>query len=113
MLAGLIIVIPILALISFTIWCIYRCRLQTIAYIVRPRHSSVNIEKCGDRTAIETEGVATEGKSHLETLDSYFARGPTVLSGHGGGWGLTKHLTQVQRRRRYPPVDSPIDYQQK
>ena len=113
MLAGLIIVIPMLLLISFTIWCIYRSRLQTTAYLTRPSHPSVNVEKYDDRTAAETEGMATEGTSHFQIVDNYFARGPTILSGRGGGWGLTRHLTRVQHRRRHPSLDSAIDYQEK
>jgi hypothetical protein len=113
MLVGLIILIPMLVLVAFTIWCIYQCRLQTIAYLTRTVHPSTRVEKYGEVIASEAEESAAEGKSRLEILDSYFIRGPTILSGQGGGWGLTRHLTQVQRRRRYHPLGWSADRHEK
>jgi hypothetical protein len=109
MLAALILIIPVVTLIAFTIWAVYRCRKQTLAYLSRPIRPAVKVEDYRQEPGVGIADRPVERKPPcLEFMDRYFERGPMILSGHGGGWGLTRHLTQVRRRRRSywgAPVD--------
>ncbi len=102
MLAGLIILIPVLLLVGFTIWAVYRCRAQTIAYQSRPGHPSTRVEVYGQELETAQEQTSEARRSCLDLLDGYFSRGSMILGGRGGGWGVTRHLTQVRRHHTHP-----------
>lgn len=109
MLVALIIFIPVALLIGFTIWAFYRCRKQTAAYLGRPARPAVKVEEYDPQLLVEAEMAAVTARPPCaEFLDRYFDRGPMILGGTGGGWDLTRHLSQV-RHRHWPSWEPPLE----
>ena len=109
MLVALIIFIPVALLAGFTIWAFYRCRKQTAAYLTRPARLAVKVEDYSSGLVAEAQKIAAEARPPCsEFLDRYFERGPMILGGTGGGWDLTRHLSQV-RHRHWPTWEPPLE----
>lgn len=108
MLAALIIFVPVALLVGFTIWAFYRCQKQTAVYLTRPARPAVKVEDCNWQLIAEAEKVEASRPPCSEFLDRYFERGPLILGGTGGGWDLTRHLSQV-RHRHWPAWEPPLE----
>ena len=101
MFAGLILFIPVVILIGFTVWCVYRCRLQAMANLARPSHAVIKVEEYHKGSSIETEEAVEADQTTFDIPSSYFAREPTMLSGHSGGWGPIRRLSQAWPPHRF------------
>jgi hypothetical protein len=111
MLAALIIFVPVALLVGFTVWAFYRCQKQTAVYLTRPARPAVKVEDYNLELVAEAEKAAVAAPPPCsQFLDRYFERGPMILGGTGGGWDLTRHLSQVRHRHRpawEPPLEGP------